>query len=246
MYPWNVPHLAAGSPPPVVNPEKVTVYNMRFCPFAQRTILTLLAKKIPFDVVNINLKKKPEWFLQTTWGLVSVVRYKAQYVMESLINSDFIDDLFPEKPLHPQDPLEKAKGRLFVEKICKMILPFYKIYWPKSTTEERLTAWGQIVVKIGEIDAELGMLGTPFFGGESANMTDYMIWPWIERLPMLNLLYEEEKYEVPTSSLQKYHGWVERMQQDPAVKQYAVTTEQYLQFRQQMDKNQDLNYDFLL
>merc|ERR1712062_898614 len=67
MAPWDVPHQAVGSPAPVVNPERVTVYNMRFCPYAQRTILTLLAKNIPFDVVNINLKSKPEWFLEQTW-----------------------------------------------------------------------------------------------------------------------------------------------------------------------------------
>merc|ERR1712130_1000216 len=146
MDPWNVPHLAAGSSPPNVNPDKVTVYNMRFCPFAQRTILVLLAKKIPFDVVNVNLKKKPEWFLETTWGQVSVVRYRDQYIMESLINSDFIDEQFPENLLHPTDPMEKAKGRLIVEKICKMISPFYKIYWPTSTADERKTAWEQLLV----------------------------------------------------------------------------------------------------
>ena len=87
---WDVPHLAAGSAPPQVDPDKVIVYNMRyssnlipfyfkllsrFCPFAERTILVLLAKNIPFEVVNINLKRKPEWFLAETWGQVSVVRY---------------------------------------------------------------------------------------------------------------------------------------------------------------------------
>ena len=75
--PWNIPHQARGSPAPKVDPDKVTVYNMRFCPYAQRTMLTLLAKNIPFDVVNINLKNKPEWFLQQTWGTVSVVRLVA-------------------------------------------------------------------------------------------------------------------------------------------------------------------------
>ena len=39
-------------------------------------MLTLLAKGVPFEVVNINLKSKPEWFLQQTWGTVSVVRYR--------------------------------------------------------------------------------------------------------------------------------------------------------------------------
>ena len=91
--PWNIPHQARGSPAPKVDPDKVTVYNMRFCPYAQRTMLTLLAKNIPFDVVNINLKKKPEWFLEQSWGAVSVIRYKGACIMESLINSDFLDEV---------------------------------------------------------------------------------------------------------------------------------------------------------
>jgi hypothetical protein len=108
MKPWDVPHLAEGSAAPQVDHDKVTVYNMRyqvwskefpstlnfanltslnllfrFCPFAQRTILVLLAKNIPFDVVNINLKKKPEWFLEETWGLVSVVRFSRFMIIRS-------------------------------------------------------------------------------------------------------------------------------------------------------------------
>ena len=53
----------------------------------------MLTKKIPFDVVNINLKKKPQWFLEKTYGTVSVVKYKGKYVMESLVNSDFVDEV---------------------------------------------------------------------------------------------------------------------------------------------------------
>ena len=30
MQPWNVPHQKAGDPKPKVNPDKVTVYNMRY------------------------------------------------------------------------------------------------------------------------------------------------------------------------------------------------------------------------
>ena len=40
-------HLAAGSDPPAVDPERLTLYNMRFCMYAHRTVLSLLAKEIP-------------------------------------------------------------------------------------------------------------------------------------------------------------------------------------------------------
>lgn len=41
---------------------KLRIYSMRFCPYAQRTILVLNAKKIDYEVININLTEKPEWF----------------------------------------------------------------------------------------------------------------------------------------------------------------------------------------
>ena len=44
-------------------------------------------------MVNINLKKKPDWFVEKTWGTVSVVKYNGEYIMESLVNSDFVDEV---------------------------------------------------------------------------------------------------------------------------------------------------------
>lgn len=34
---------------------------MAFCPYAERARLVLLLKNIPHDIVNIDLKNKPEW-----------------------------------------------------------------------------------------------------------------------------------------------------------------------------------------
>ncbi|MCP6606353.1 glutathione S-transferase N-terminal domain-containing protein, partial [Klebsiella pneumoniae] len=57
--------LGKGSAPPGPVPEgQIRVYSMRFCPFAQRTLLVLKAKGIRHEVININLKNKPEWFFK--------------------------------------------------------------------------------------------------------------------------------------------------------------------------------------
>lgn len=40
---------------------KLRIYNMRYCPYAQRTILALIAKDIDFEVVNVHTQDKPEW-----------------------------------------------------------------------------------------------------------------------------------------------------------------------------------------
>ena len=42
-------------------------------------------------MVNINLSKKPEWFLANTWGTVSVVRYNSNkdYGVPVIVNMTF-------------------------------------------------------------------------------------------------------------------------------------------------------------
>ena len=138
-------------------------------------------------MVNINLKSKPEWFLEQTWGTVSVVRHKGKFIMESLINSDYIDEQFPETKLHPADPYERAEGRLLLEKFTKLIPSFYKIYkaGQELSSEELQKHWAAITAKLEEMDAELERKGTPFFGGAKPAMVDLMIWPFIERLSVL-------------------------------------------------------------
>jgi len=238
--------MALGSVAPKVDPERVTVYNMRFCPFAQRTILVLLEKNIPFDVVNINLKKKPDWFLNETWGLVSVVRYKNKFIMESLINSDFIDEEFGGPKLHPSDPAEKALGRLLVTSLTKMSAPYYQIMVGAANAEDRKTLFQNILQKLQELEEELQKKGSDFLGGTSVGMTDLMIWPWIERLPALDLGFPGEGLVIP-DSLTSLCGWIKRMWQVSSVKQYGLDPKTHLKYKQSNDPVTGIpDYDMLI
>ena len=54
----------------------LTAYLVKITPksYNHSVKVPLYQSKVPFNVVNINLSKKPEWFLANTWGTVSVVR----------------------------------------------------------------------------------------------------------------------------------------------------------------------------
>ena len=65
------------------------------------------------DTVNINLKKKPEWFLEKTpFGLVPVIEYDGHIIYESAICDDWLDDVFPEPHLTATSPYKKAEDRI--------------------------------------------------------------------------------------------------------------------------------------
>merc|ERR1719412_21101 len=106
--------------------------------------------------------------------------------MESLINSDFVDELYPASALHPSDPIEKAKGRLLV-KFGKITGPYYRCLFataklqPEEAKQARQKCWEEILATLTDMDQELGRRGTRFFGGDNVGMTDLMVWPWLER-----------------------------------------------------------------
>lgn len=53
-------HHGPGAPLPSLasHPGAVTLVNMRFCPYAHRTVLCLNAKGVEYDIVNCQLMTK--------------------------------------------------------------------------------------------------------------------------------------------------------------------------------------------
>ncbi|XP_011812726.1 PREDICTED: glutathione S-transferase omega-1 isoform X5 [Colobus angolensis palliatus] len=116
--------LGKGSAPPGPVPEgSIRVYSMRFCPFAERTLLVLKAKGIRHEVININLKNKPEWFFKKNpFGLVPVLENsQGQLIYESPITCEYLDEAYPGKKLLPDDPYEKACQKMILELFSKVL-----------------------------------------------------------------------------------------------------------------------------
>ena len=75
-----------------------------------------------YDVVNIKLSDKPEWyFLKNPLGKVPAIETESgETIFESLIIADYLDEKYPERPLQPKDPMRKAKDRILVELFSKV------------------------------------------------------------------------------------------------------------------------------
>jgi len=74
------------------------------------------------DVVNIKLSDKPEWFFEKNpLGKVPAIETESgECLYESLIVADYLDEKYPERPLQPKDPMQKAKDRILVEHFNKV------------------------------------------------------------------------------------------------------------------------------
>ena len=78
------------------NSDDIQLLVHKFCPFAQRAWIALSAKKVPFELVEVDLYDKPAWFLNLNpKGLVPVLVVDGNPVTESEDIIDFIDKMEP-------------------------------------------------------------------------------------------------------------------------------------------------------
>nr|XP_004659426.1 glutathione S-transferase omega-1 [Jaculus jaculus] len=204
--------LGKGSEPPGPVPQgKIRVYSMRFCPFAQRTRLVLKAKGIGHEVININLKNKPEWYFQKNpHGLVPVLENsQGQLICESLITCEYLEEAYPGKKLLPDDPYEKACQKMLLElfsKVPSLMSSFIRM----QNKEDGPGIKDELRKEFSKLEEALKKKKTTFFGGNSLSMIDYLMWPWFERLDSLEL--NECVAHTPNLKL-----WMAAMREDPTV-----------------------------
>nr|CAG4650535.1 EOG090X0EZJ [Sida crystallina] len=179
-------HFETGSTFPEKNADLMRLYSMKFCPYAQRTRLVLAAKRIPNEVVNINLFAKPEWYFKLNpLGKVPCLEFNGQLVFESLITADYLDEVYPEPPLNSKDPLQKARDRMFVELFNQLNVEGVWCFVQTLQGQRRRRSEKQSTDKTSESGPKPGML-------------DYMIWPWIERLAIIPIL--NDAFGAPAAS----------------------------------------------
>ncbi|GLV33777.1 sepia [Carabus blaptoides fortunei] len=228
----SVKHLAKGSRQPPLQKGKLRLYTMRFCPFAQRVHLVLDAKKIPYDSVFINLTYKPEWLLEKNpVGKVPLLELdNGQYLYESLIVSDYLDEKYPQRPLYPKDPFRKAKDRLLIEQFGAVINTMVKVML--NTDKHFMDDHEQVIMQgLETFDQELANRGTTFFGGQEPSMLDYMVWPWCERADLLPLVGGNQ-FIMKKDRYKHLMEWRNAMRDDPAVKCSILDTEVHIKYLQ--------------
>merc|ERR1712142_964506 len=217
----NSVHHVTGSKMSLVDPDKVTLLNMRFCPYAQRTILCLNAKGVEYEMINC-----------------------------ALMTSDYVDEVYPGRPLHSPDPATKAKDKMLVELFNKVQLPQMKIWfgWKRGQgPEDRAKHWADCMKNLEIFESELGRRQTAFFGGsDSPGWLDYMIWPWMERINIYPMVFKDElKLAYPSSKFPLLNAWMDKMKEDPAVLEYILDDETHATFVRTIVSGAP-NYDLLL
>jgi glutathione S-transferase len=87
------------------------------CPYCARVRIALAEKGVDHEVVAVDLRDRPQWVIELNPPSGRVPVLDDGFVLpESEVIMAYLDERYPEPPLLPADPGERARARLLVQR----------------------------------------------------------------------------------------------------------------------------------
>ncbi|WP_300551076.1 glutathione S-transferase family protein [Roseovarius sp.] len=151
------------------------VISHALCPYAQRAAIALAEKGVPFRRTDIDLSKKPGWFLEISpLGKTPVlVVGDGRAIFESAVILEYIEETLP-CPMHPADPFERAMHRGWMEYGSAILNDIAGLYSAKDVDayDGKLSA---LRAKFERLETLIGE--GPWFSGDAFSHVDTVFGP---------------------------------------------------------------------
>jgi RNA polymerase-associated protein len=180
----------------------ITLYDAPRCPFCARVRIVLAEKEVEYEVVEIDLTDRPAWLYEKNpAGKVPVLEEDGWVLPESAVIDEFLNERYPEPPLWPDDPGERAAARLLVFRFDDFSKPYYALRRGEDGARERFEA------ELGFLDGILA--GVPWLSGRAFGLADVAFLPW--------LLRAQQQLGIELTGRPALDEWVERACERPSV-----------------------------
>jgi glutathione S-transferase len=180
----------------------LVLYDAARCPYCARARIVLAEKDVEVDVVEIDLSDRPAWLYEkNASGRVPVLEEDGRPLPESAVIMEFLEERYPEPPLLPPDPADRAAVRLLVFRDDDLTDPYYAFRRGEDGAREELDA------ALGRLDGVLA--GRPFLGGADFGLADIAYVPW--------LLRARDMLGIGLGGLPALADWLARLEQRPSI-----------------------------
>jgi glutathione S-transferase len=180
----------------------LTLYDAARCPYCARARIALAEKGVEFETLEIDLNDRPQWIYEkNSTGRVPVVEEDAWILPESSVIMEYLEERYPEPPLLPADPADRALARVWIFRHDDFTKPYYALRRGEDGAAERFDE--QLVT----LDAALER--QPWLTGAEYGLADIAYVPWVLRArDMLGVSFEE---------FPAVRSWLDRLERRPAI-----------------------------
>ncbi len=199
----------------------LTLYEHPLSPYAQKVKIALYEKGIPFESKIPNLLGAPEQeFVESSPRLEVPSLIDGGFtVFDSTIILEYLDDRWPEPPMRPAEPRERARVRM-LEDVCDTY--YEAINWGLAEIRVFGRARGELAERMTErareqtagvhrwLERELGE--RTFFNGEAFGWGDLSVYPYVAGSAL---------WGFPPPAGSKLAAWLERVAGRDSVRKCA-------------------------
>lgn len=168
----------------------LTLISHALCPYVQRAAIVLAEKGQPFVRRDIDLARKPDWFLALSpLGKTPVLQVGDEALFESAVICEYLDDTLSPR-LHPQDALLRARHRAWMEfgsALLQHIGAFYSAP-DDATLHARGTDIRQSLMRLEATVAPDG----PYFAGPAFSLVDAVFGPVMRYFDVLDAIAPQD------------------------------------------------------
>jgi glutathione S-transferase len=140
------------------------------------------AKDVEFEVTYVNLREKPDWFLEISpHGKVPVLKVDDEILFESNAIAEYLDEMV-EPRLHPEDPIKRARNRAWTDFAPDFASALSSINYSK-TKEDMDKAVAEAPKRLQRLETALAERGNdgPYFNGPDLCLVDAAYAPFLQR-----------------------------------------------------------------
>jgi len=217
--------------------ESIKIYSSARCPYAQRTRMLMIEKEIPFELTEVDLRNKPDWFLAVSpYGKVPVIVDDGQTIYESAIINEYLDEKYKSIPMMPEEPVERAKARIWMDYCTNKYLTLSRKLLVDHGNEELQTEnkkkMKESLIYIEKECFEKNANG-PFWLGNNISLVDLHYAPFFERFGAFKELFG---VEWPEECI-KISDWWSTIQKRDSYKMTVLPTEEHVDLYRSIMEN---------
>ena len=190
--------------------------------------MLMIEKEIPFELTEVDLRSKPDWFLAVSpYGKVPVIVDDGQTIYESAIINEYLDEKYKNVPMMPKEPVERAKARIWMDYCTnKYLILSRKLLLDNGNEELQIENKKKMKESLLYIEKECFEKNAngPFWLGNNISLVDLHYAPFFERFGAFKELFGVEWPE----ECVKIADWWSAIQKRDSFKMTVLPTEEHV------------------
>jgi glutathione S-transferase len=186
----------------------LTLYDAARCPYCARARIALAEKGLEYEVIEVDLSDRPQWIYEKNpTGRVPVIEEDAWILPESSVILEYLEERYPEPPLLPPDPADRALARVWIFRHDDFTKPYYALRREEEGAAEKFDE------QLAKLEDALSR--QTWLTGAEYGLADIAYVPWVLRA--------RDMLGVSLDGFPAVRDWLARLEERPAVAREVET-----------------------